>query len=257
LRAVDDRFRRAHQQFESIKKTLRRYYASDAHDIRGKIEIKGEWTFHPMYVAAPPERFHTRLGEMLHNLRSSLDHLAWVLVETSAGSPGKDTKWPVCDTRPTADAYGIHPPPHVAGCDHPDVLAFIDEHQPYAYGADFFEHGLWVLHRLAILDRHRHIVSRGASVMPITIHYSGIPRDWEFEFTARRKSVTEFGAVLDLGPDIPDPSVDAEGTLRIVIHDPGPDGLDNPKPVGLTELLMNAYDETSVTIEDAAERFFS
>ena len=36
------------------------------------------------------------LGDLLHNLRSALDHLAWQLVVDGGGTPSQDTNFPVC-----------------------------------------------------------------------------------------------------------------------------------------------------------------
>jgi hypothetical protein len=260
LDGMDDRLKRAEEHFETIKSALRSYYASDAHIIRGHVDIKlGKVThFDPMFVTRPEERFHTIIGELLHNLRSSLDHLAWALVEWHRGQTTPNTSFPICKTRPESNAQGVQPPPPLAGCTSPDVFAFLDRHQPYQLGTEFFQHGLWVLHRLAILDRHRHVVTHGATMMPMHVTLSnGLPREWEYDFTAKRISSDEFGAELDFGPDEPDPHVDCGGTLRIVVQEPGEDGLDNPDPVPLIDLLTNAHDETASAINEARELFFS
>src|SRR6266700_3295672 len=47
--------------------------------------------------AQPPLILPLIVGEVLHQLRGSLDHLAWQLVEANGEKPGKWTYFPICE----------------------------------------------------------------------------------------------------------------------------------------------------------------
>jgi len=255
--SVQDRFDRAQEHFDEIRRMLRIYYAGDVHVIRGESDINAAMTMNPLYVEAPPERVNTLIGEMLHDLRSCLDHLAYKFVGFTPGNPTKDTYFPICKVRPMANKYGVQPPPPLVGGSTLEVMAFLDKHQPYQLDADFFLHGLWELHRLAIIDRHRHIVPKGVSIAPIRWTFTGIPPLGKYQWTARTKTSDEFGAELDLVLDKPHPDAEGHATLRILVNEPGPDGLDNPNPVPLMDLLVNLNDQTRTIVNEARALFFA
>lgn len=252
---MQDRFDRAQEHFNEIRSRLRAYYAADTHTIIGELHFND--LSYSMYVAAPEERLNTVIGEMLHNLRSSLDHLALIFVGLTPGDPTKDTTFPICKVRPTANKHGIQPPPPLAGGSTPEVMAFLDTHQPYQLETDFFFHGLWELHRLAIIDRHRHIVPSGVTLAPITWSYSGAPPTGSQHWTAQTHDADEYGAKLDLVLDVPDMNVEGHATLQILVNEPGPDGLDNPDPVLLMTLLNDVNDKVREIVIEAKTLFFT
>lgn len=97
----------------------------------------------------PPLRLSVLLGDMLHNLRSSLDHLAWQLVLANGGTPDKKTSFPILLQRKNA-------PPEIAGEISPKAAALVEHFQPYnnASGAPG-EDPLHVLGALNNIDKHR------------------------------------------------------------------------------------------------------
>src|SRR5262245_16114607 len=62
---------------------------------------------HRQYIvrvhSTPPLALGLVAGEAVHQLRSSLDHLAWQLVEANGGVPGKNTYFPILKDAPTTD----------------------------------------------------------------------------------------------------------------------------------------------------------
>jgi hypothetical protein len=46
----------------------------------------------------PPPRMAAIVGDIVHNLRSALDYVAWQLVDANRGNPGKHTSYPICST---------------------------------------------------------------------------------------------------------------------------------------------------------------
>lgn len=98
------------------------------------------------------------VGDVLHNLRSALDHLAWQLVILDKGTPCRQTQFPVRETpfskKGDLTTTQLSPP-----IKDPKILAALEECQPYR-GADgepaiLDRNQLWWLHRLNIIDKHR------------------------------------------------------------------------------------------------------
>src|SRR4051794_30807570 len=101
-----DRLHRAEEHFEAIKDHLITYYRSELDGIRGEYDPKeqdaGEFGFHSR-PDLPAVRMQTLVGELLHDLRTSLDHLAWQLVLENGGTPTEDTTFPVLKVAPSAN----------------------------------------------------------------------------------------------------------------------------------------------------------
>lgn len=102
-------------------------------------------------------------GDVLHNLRSALEYLAWQLAEISAGAD-KDTHFPVCDTRAKWADFGRRYTRRM----RPEHAAFIERMQPYHRG-----HGvlLSAISTLNNTDKHSLIntTSWGTSFRPPTV----------------------------------------------------------------------------------------
>jgi hypothetical protein len=90
-------------------------------------------------------------GEVVHSLRSALDHLAWQLVEVAGNMPTSDTMFPIAKD---INAYESSKIGKVKGMRSEAVKA-IDALKPYKGGNDL----LWRIHELDIIDKHRHLFS--------------------------------------------------------------------------------------------------
>src|SRR5258708_6040909 len=98
------------------------------------------------------------IGDAIHNLRVSLDYLAWELViATGQKPPNKATFFPVRKTPDKADQ---------GGCTYPDikpgvsmaVRKILDEIQPYNRPTNPANHDLAILHGLDINDKHHELL---------------------------------------------------------------------------------------------------
>src|SRR5579875_2816148 len=130
---IRDRLGRANEHIESIKTMLRAYYGSNPYEIAGEFDPDAQTISYNFGRGAipPPITIATTAGEVLHNLRSSLDHLAWMLVEENGGSPDEDTCFPILKVPPTPNKRGVSPPPYVKGGVSATAGALIDAAQPY------------------------------------------------------------------------------------------------------------------------------
>ena len=116
-----------------------------------------EYIYRITQVPAVDPMIGVILGDAVHTLRSSLDHLAWQLVIADGGTtPGHRTYFPILKAAPPADQMGRTRPNTTPQL--PLALRdLLDEVQPYKRrnGA---EHELAVLHELNRVDKHRELL---------------------------------------------------------------------------------------------------
>ena len=118
-------------------------------------------------------------GDVIHNPRSALDHLAYHLVQVGGGKPTQRTGFPIADS---ADKYKSIRAKKVSGMAEGAITA-IDKLRPYAGGNE----SLWRIHSLDIVDKHKELIVIAeeyfftgehfpASFMAIgeELHFSGI-----------------------------------------------------------------------------------
>lgn len=96
-------------------------------------------------------------GDIVHNLRSALDHLAWQLVLLDNGQPTDKTAFPLhgspTNQHGNARMLTIQP-----GISNPQIIAAVKAMQPYTeanYGHDPRTDALGIIGRLDNIDKHR------------------------------------------------------------------------------------------------------
>ncbi len=96
-------------------------------------------------------------GDIVHNLRSALDHVAWQLVVLDNGQPTRETAFPLHDSatneRGNPRVLTIKPGIRDAG-----IMAAVEAMQPYAearHGHDPRTDALGIVGRLDNIDKHR------------------------------------------------------------------------------------------------------
>ncbi len=97
--------------------------------------------------ADPPPELALVAGDAAHNLRSSLDLLAWALYRRTNSGDGRHIYFPICES---PEKYKTQAPGKIKGIGSTDVTA-INSLQPYGTGND----DLWGLHEMDIADKHR------------------------------------------------------------------------------------------------------
>jgi hypothetical protein len=119
------------------------------------------------------------ISDILHNLRSGLDSLAYALAEKYSGtlSPqvAKKSEFPIFGD---IDGQGVSGKglvlfngglSKIGGVD-PAAQTVIESLQPYHDGASFVDHPLWRLHELNRIDKHR-------LLHPVAAHFRGAALD--------------------------------------------------------------------------------
>lgn len=116
------------------------------------------WRFR--VVEKPPLDWSTIVGDYLHNLRSALDHLVWVLVRANGCVPTRSNCFPLFDVEPPrkrGNGERGRWNRQVAGL-HPAVVNFIEDCQPYKAPDGPKAHVLGALRTLSNEDKHRAVL---------------------------------------------------------------------------------------------------
>jgi hypothetical protein len=127
-----------------------------------------------------PDQFSAVIGDIIHNFRSALDHLAWALVLVNKGMPSERTQFPINKDRKSLEAAL---PRCLAGASSKAIEA-VKKLQPHkgGYGAPGNEI-LWAIHDLDRIDKHRLIVPIGAAHTRSQMRFSvGIPLHKNFQW---------------------------------------------------------------------------
>lgn len=127
--------------------------------VREHDEKRLEHIFRLDRVPAVPPDLSAIIGDAIHNLRVSVDHLAWQLVKATGGTPriGADgTAFPILEQPPTPDRWG-RTRPQINPSVPKGLRELLDEVQPYKREKPA-HHDLAVLHRLDISDKHHQLL---------------------------------------------------------------------------------------------------
>jgi hypothetical protein len=122
----------------------------------------------------PLERWSAIVGEIIHDLRSTLDHAVWnlTLIHQRAsgwphGKPGDfkpwtNTQFPIVSREVVLGKTGQQVflwkqalGSELWGIDKTRFAAVFKKHQPFSCGKRYQRHKLWLLHQLSNTDKHR------------------------------------------------------------------------------------------------------
>jgi len=101
----------------------------------------------------------TGAGDVIHNLRSALDHLAWELAKWKTGQPVKPRYCCFPIGRDFDNYKVIRNGGAVAGMSS-EAKKAINDLRPYKDGNE----PLWRIHHLDIVDKHRHLLVAGYQI---------------------------------------------------------------------------------------------
>jgi hypothetical protein len=113
----------------------------------------------------PPIRFGVLVGEVIHQLRSILDHVVCAFVLNAGKEITTSHAFPVCDLPKKFEAARYqgrmqHVPPK--------AVALIEAIQPYGHPGKPVNHWLMALHNLDISDKHKVLVVVAAATSGLT-----------------------------------------------------------------------------------------
>jgi len=109
-----------------------------------------------------PKRFSVLVGEIIHHLRSSLDHIVWIFSNDTARTLHESVLgFPVISDVPDKKKLrGFER--QIQGVDKPSVRKLITDLQPYWLGSDASDDPVCIIHDMDRFDKHRELVIVGS-----------------------------------------------------------------------------------------------
>lgn len=175
-----------------------------------------------------PVRISSIVGDVVQNIRSGLDHLAYQLVSVGCPGvePGRQVYFPISES---ADKYKIEAPGKVKGM-RQDAIEAINALKPYKGGNDL----LWQIHKLNNIDKHRMLIAVGAAhvahsltphireTLRAAVNHSRLyPALWDERITHISLDARQIKCPLKEGDelfrDVPDAEMDKDMQLYVEI----------------------------------------
>lgn len=155
---------RAKQIQLELQKELNTFFESQPYKISTKIDPQFKRLIY--YLAKSddvPVKLSLLTGDLIQNLRSSLDHLAYKLFKVGSdnGSEGRHVYFPITED---LHQYKKEKDTKTQGFDQ-KAKDLIDTIKPYKGGNDI----LWKIHKLNNIDKHRLLVTVGSSFLSVDI----------------------------------------------------------------------------------------
>lgn len=169
------KMQRAQKHFEELQDTVKTFVGSNPYSIANDPDTKrGHYVARLKIERQPPPELSAIIGDAVHNMRSSLDHLVWLLIRTAGNDPemgrpqfpmftrdpfdraayANTNKWKNALSSWNNQTKGLAP----VG------VAIIKRMQPYKSTYDPALHPLARLNELSNWDKHRELHFVGQSV---------------------------------------------------------------------------------------------
>lgn len=146
---------RANEHLHNLDSEIATFIASEPYKVAAKRDPQTRKIIYFVNSVEPmPARIAAIVGDIIQNLRSALDHLAYQLVLVNGGVPTKTTAFPIFDT---LEKYNVAKIGMVKGMSAAAKDA-IDAAKPYQSG----NLTLWQIYRLNNIDKHRQLLLAGA-----------------------------------------------------------------------------------------------
>lgn len=171
LRApIDLKFERAWSLLNQLINDIRAYIATEPVHVYHEIEdTTGDTVTRVRSIEPPPIALSLLIGDIIHNARSALDHLAYALVVHEGGTPTRNTTFPIADQEV---GYGAKLRSALPGTSDTTRDA-IRRLRPWRDGDDW----LWKLHALDIVDKHRLLLPVVAAQQGFQLQISAMLED--------------------------------------------------------------------------------
>ena len=155
LSGAIEKFNRAKEQFDELRAEMDQFFNTEPkpHFSLGDFDSdEWEWIERFQVRRAPPLRFGVILGDCVHNLRSSLDHVIWQVSMLDGGQPDAATQFPIASkSEAQFEAMAKSRIPGLSA----KHRAVVKQAQPYTAGHAAASHPLAVLADLSNTDKHR------------------------------------------------------------------------------------------------------
>jgi hypothetical protein len=155
---------RAKEHLNDLKTAIRVFFDSKPYVVSTKRDSMRRLIYYVSRVEPAPTLFATTTGDVIQNLRSALDHLAYqlFLVGTNGTTDGRHVYFPIDQD---IVEYRRNLPRRTKGM-RQDAIDTLNIIEPYKGGKG---HDLWVLHELNNIDKHRLLVTVGSAYQSFNV----------------------------------------------------------------------------------------
>ncbi|HVQ43943.1 MAG TPA: hypothetical protein VMT30_03170 [Candidatus Saccharimonadia bacterium] len=162
LNSARHKLERAKILLGEMTNTTQLFYGSRPYDVAivdNKKTGLREWQV--VSVREIPAELQTQAGDVIHNLRTALDHLNYALILSNGVDPGRATEFPIFKD---AESYanGVLQKTRGMSSEH---IATITGLAPYEGG----NNSLWLIHKLDITDKHHFMLSISANHQAVVV----------------------------------------------------------------------------------------
>lgn len=165
LALIQVKVERAKEHIANLDRAIRTFFDSKPYQVSTKRDPTRRLIYYLTSVQSIPTSFASITGDVIQNLRSSLDHLAQqlFLVGTKASTTSRKISFPI---GVDAHAYKSQVGQLKRGGLRQDAIDVLNGVEPYQGGKG---HRLWVLHELNNIDKHRLLVTVGSSYQSFNV----------------------------------------------------------------------------------------
>jgi hypothetical protein len=223
LAGVRAKLDRAEEHLAALKDQVSAFLDTDPYGVREHIDPEtGGYSLSIEIRQQPPLLVSVIVGDLIHNLRSALDHLAWQLVLANGRKPSGSTQFPTFVSEPVSEDDARKWAARVKGMS-PAVVKEIAGMQPYTAGDKARLHSLAILNAFSNEDKHKLPLACVAAIAKHERGTAGVApvRDVEIEWVdiATGKPLKEgdyiaWGKVRVTGPN---PQTEVKGKLPVEI----------------------------------------
>jgi hypothetical protein len=162
---------RATEHLDQLRREIVAFYAMGPYQVAHRRDpVSMRLTYFVASAAAIPDHLALVAGDVLQNLMSALDHLAYQLVCSDTADRPPNPRWiyfPIADTQNEYDAKKFG---KMSGAGS-TTFAAIDALAPYSSG----NKALWKLYRLNNIDKHRLLLTAGSQAAGIHLGHLMAP----------------------------------------------------------------------------------
>ncbi|HEX6204497.1 MAG TPA: hypothetical protein VFZ29_01640 [Solirubrobacterales bacterium] len=213
---------RAKHHIRDLEAARQRFFDANPYDLWEKENLEtGQRELVVKRADPVPDSLSLISGDVIHNLRSALDHLIWQLVVANGGEPNDKTAFPIWQSE---TKYKSGRPGYAKGISKA-ALKILDGLKPYEGGND----ALWRLHKLDIIDKHRLLLTVAARQEHVTIDFGLLAgellgkSDWPsmpVTLNPAERDMIEVGTVVFAAPLEEESKMHLELAFGVALYEP-------------------------------------
>ena len=149
---------RADAHREELKSLIDAFFDSNPYEFYSQFDRQASaWLIRVKVLEEPPPMLGIIVGDIVHNIRSALDHLACQFVLHSGNQPTTRTAFPLFDEKPKPGSKPEKRWKDITAGMNAEALEYIDHFQPYQTAGKPEPHLLSMLNTLWNWDKHHDI----------------------------------------------------------------------------------------------------